>query len=423
MPNQSRSSSADRRTARGVFHRLTGNRRGSVALQTALIMLVLLGMVSLGVEVTFLLMKHRQMQTAADAAAVAGASAISISEAAITNEAKGVSADQGYIDGVDQTTVTVNHPPLKGAHVGDGDYVEAIVSQPQTLSLARLFRANPYEVGARAVAGVTGGGGGCIFALDPSASSAMILRNNAEINAPSCAVVVNSSSNQGLYLYNNAIIRADVSVYGHEYLRNNAEITGDITRGSTSPDPYLDRVIPTTGTARTASCSSGGTVTLQPGRYAAGFNCSNGTTVNLQPGVYLIDTRLNFGNNVTFNGTGGVTLVINGNYTINSGNGARVNIVAPTSGGTAGLAIVSRSTNSLRTQTFENNAVLNILGALYFPSQTVAFSNNAVISSTRCTQLVARRIDMANNASFNNDCTGVGTDPIGGAGAAVKLVE
>lgn len=423
MPNHPRPSSPDDRSAQGGFARLAGNRRGSVALQTALIMLVLLGMVSLGVEITFLLMKHRQMQTAADAAAVAGASAISISEAAISNEAKGVSADQGYIDGVDQTTVTVHHPPVKGPHLGDDSYVEVIVSQPQTLSLARLFHADPYEVGARAVAAATGGGGGCIFALDPSASSAMTLRNNAQITAPSCAVVVNSSSNQGLYLYNNAIIRADVSVYGHEYLRNNAEITGDITRGSTSPDPYLDRILPTTGTARTASCAAGGTVTLQPGRYAAGLNCNNGTTVNLQPGVYLIDTRLNFGNNVTFNGTGGVTLVVNGNYTIGSGNGARINIVAPTSGNTAGLALVSRPTNSLRTQTFENNAVLNILGAIYFPSQTVAFSNNAVISSTRCTQLVARRIDMANNASFNNDCTGVGTSPIGGAGASVRLVE
>ncbi len=43
---------------------------GSVAIQLALLLVVVIGMAALGVEITFLLFKHRQMQSAADAAAL-----------------------------------------------------------------------------------------------------------------------------------------------------------------------------------------------------------------------------------------------------------------------------------------------------------------------------------------------------------------
>ena len=49
-----------------VFRSAARARRGSVAIQLALMTTVLLGMVALGTEITFVLFKHRQMQSAAD---------------------------------------------------------------------------------------------------------------------------------------------------------------------------------------------------------------------------------------------------------------------------------------------------------------------------------------------------------------------
>ena len=46
--------------------RMLRSERGSVAIQLGLMMIIILGMVGLGVEITFVLYKHRQMQSAAD---------------------------------------------------------------------------------------------------------------------------------------------------------------------------------------------------------------------------------------------------------------------------------------------------------------------------------------------------------------------
>ena len=67
--------------------------RGSVAVTVALVAVVLIGLVALGVEVTSLFLKQTQMQSAADASAVAGAMALAESSpSGLTVEAKAVAA-------------------------------------------------------------------------------------------------------------------------------------------------------------------------------------------------------------------------------------------------------------------------------------------------------------------------------------------
>ncbi len=160
---------------------------------------------------------------------------------------------------------------------------------------------------------------------------------------------------------------------------------------------------------------------LTPGHYPFGWNYNNGQTVNLAPGVYYIDKQLTIGNNAHINGTGGVTLVINGNYTTQIGNNAYITITAPATGPTAGLAIASTRDNT-KTQSFSNNTWLTIKGALYFPNGTAYFSNNVTITSTDCTQLVAGKIDYQNNATLDDsNCRAYGSS---GVGASVpKLLE
>ena len=52
------------------------SENGSVAIQLGLMMIFILGMVELGVEITFVLYKQRQMQSAANRAALGGATAL-----------------------------------------------------------------------------------------------------------------------------------------------------------------------------------------------------------------------------------------------------------------------------------------------------------------------------------------------------------
>lgn len=404
-----------------------------------LLAVILIGMSALSIEIGFAYYKQRQMQSAADAAATGGAAAILDPIPDPQGEARSIAGRLSFQNGVDGVTVTVNHPPVHGAHVGNTNAVEVIIQQPQTLSMANLvtstYGAGPkvWTVSATAVAIANYSGTSCMIALDVGACNntpAINIKNNAIVQpAPCdhhCGVTANSSCSNALSLSNNAQINAPVWVNGRWQLSNNAKLNcTPKTQGAPRvTDPYAGVVFSATGLpARTQPASA--PYNLLPGRYSAGLDYSNNKTLNFAPGVYYIDTRLVLKNNVTVNAMGGVTLVINGNYAINVGNNAQINIAAPTSGSTKGIAIASiRTATATVTQAFSNNAILNVTGAIYFPNQIAQFGNNAMIATTTCNQLIARKIDYQNNAILvDTGCPAAGATPVVGGSGLVQLVE
>lgn len=414
---------------RSVWRSLLGVQRGSVAIQLGVSMTVVMAMAGLGVEITFLIYKHRQLQAAADAAALGGATAKAKgypSDFAV--EARALAASVGLVNGVDGVTVTVNNPPTTGNHVSNTGAVEVVISQPQTLSLVSVLRNGLFDVGARAVASIGDEALYCILGLSTSASGAVRIRNNGVVSSATCGVGVNSSSSSALILDNNAAIYGPVSVVGNYSIANNAHIWYQTppfpkTGAAALADPYAAVTLSATGATSRTQPTGCTTCNLLPGRYAAGLNYTNGAALNLAAGIYYISTRLILSNGVTVNAAGGVTLVVNGNYAISIGNNVTLNLTAPASGATAGIAFASiRTASSSVTQTFSNNAILNLTGALYFPNQTILFSNNSTINTPICGQVIARIVSLQNNANLKNACDGTGVTPIASGGGAT-LVE
>ncbi len=409
-------------------------RRGAVAVLVALMLVMIIGFVSLGTEVVLLLLTSRQMQSAADAAALGGVTAqLSGQPSDYTQEAFALAAAAGFVNGQNGTTVAVNSPPTTGDYKGSTGAVEVLIAQPQTLALANVVHPGPITVSARAVAQVAGGGAYCVFALDPSACGAVAISNNVTIQpAPcddQCGVAANSSCNTAITLQNNAAINGPVSTVGNWSLASNAALNclPKTNHASAQLDPYLMVPLPPSpvpacspvagcpNTCTKACTGTSTTVNLNPGHYPFGWNYGNNVTLNLASGVYYIDQQLTLKNNVTVNATGGVTLIINGNYQITLGNNATFNITAPTSGPTAGLAMASiRTATASVTQEFGNNVTLNIKGALYFPNQIFKIDNNGAINGPICAQVIARIVQMQNNAALKDECAGTGVLPIGG---------
>ena len=342
---------------------------------------VLIGMSALSVEIGLAYYKQRQMQAVADAAATGGATAISDPAPDPTGEARSIAGRLSFQNGVDGVVVTVNHPPLHGAHIGDTNSVEVIIHQPQTLSMANLVTSwSPYgtagphiwTVSASAVATANAAGTACIIALDESACNstpAINIWNNAIIQPAPCAnrcgLAVNSNCSNALNVENGAQINAPVFVHGRWVLGVNAKLNcTPKTQGANAvPDPYAGVVF----SAPPALLSQPGNAhfTNTAGHYGS-VSYPNGATVSFDAGVYYM-TRLTLGNNATVNATGGVTLVITGDNAISLGNNSRLNITAPTTGTTQGIAIASiRTAASTTTQVFSNNQILNIKGAMYF---------------------------------------------------------
>lgn len=391
---------------------------GSVAVITAIVLVVLLGFASLGTDIGFALYKHRQMQSVAGAAAMGGATALMTGHpASPTTEALAIANAFGFTNGSGGVTVTVNSPPLAGSYKGNASAVEVIVAQPQSLPVAAIFIAGNWTVSARSVAIIGNPGLYCIGALDTSASGAVTLSNNAVVLSTTCGVASNSSSSTGIYLSNNTTIDGPVSSVGNWKLSNGAKLNGSPLISGAIPftDPYANVTLGTVPacTGQTASGKSQSKVSLTPGHFCSGWDFQNCVEIDLAPGTYYVDSKLALKNNGTINATGGVTIVINGNYAMDLGNNGALNLTAPSTGNFAGLALVDLSTTKTVTQDFANNTTLKITGAVYLRNQTLQLDNNGISNPGSCTQMLARMVVINNNAELDNNCAGTGVKPVG----------
>lgn len=423
---------------RPATDRLARQDRGSVAVTTALTLVIVIAMVSLGVEVASLFLKHRQMQSAADNAALAGAMALAASSTSgVTTEAKAVAAQNGFTSGVNSVSVTVNNPPLSGNLVGNAGAVEVLISQPQTLPLAGLTYKGPWTVGARAVATVGNNASSCALELDTSSTTGVQISNGAVVNLNQCGLSANAIGGTAVSVIGGATLNAStVVVSGAVNVSNGGAInvTGSIkTAQPATADPYSSVQIPTSSGCKYGSAGhpltlawASSTQTLKPdGVYCGGLVMGNGAQVVMTPGVYIIKGgAFTLGGGITLTGTG-VTIVLTGSGSdyanVDIGNGATVTLSAPTTGTTAGL-VFFQDPNAPHTETndFEGGTQLTLTGALYFPSQSVTYSNGTS-SSSPCTQLVAWRMVFKGGASFNSNCANTGVGTIGASSS--KLVE
>ena len=388
---------------------------GVVAIQVALLLSIVIGFVALGSEIVSLLYKQRQMQSAADSAALGSATALMTGYPSnYALEADAIASTAGFTAGVGGVTITVNHPPASGSFAGSSSAVEVVVYQPQTLYLASLFGPASYSVHARAVATEGSNGIYCVLALDPSASGALTVVNNGVVSNPNCGVAVNSSSGSALVVTNNGAVNGPVTVHGGWSLSNNARLNGSPLKNyaPVTADPYagVTTQAASSCTSQSGTVKGNATANLNPGHFCSGWSFSNNATVNLAPGAYYIDSQLSITNNTVLTGTS-VTLIVNGTYAINVGNNANVTLTAPTTGAYAGIAILGpRNGSASTTQAFGNNTSLKVTGAIYFPSQAIALGNNTA-TGTGCAEVIGRTVTVTNNAYLDNHCAGTGVKP------------
>ena len=291
-------------------------QRGQAMLILAFALPLLLGMVGLAFDVGFLAMMQRTAQTAADAGAIAGA--VDLPYGQMTTSAKAATAVNGFNDGTNGVSVTVNNPPSLGPHNGscsttpaNCNYVEVVVSQPEPTFFLRMIGAPATTtVAARAVAYNTAGD--CIFALNSSISGALTLGTGllslVEIDTPNCAIIVDSTSSSalktgGVFVFATINSRQTgiVGNYSCPIIPctfNPAAVTG--IAPESDPLAYLTppTTVACTGTLKTITTSQ--TISGGSGASCYNYNITGSPTVTFNPGSYAAIT-INGTANVTFN--------------------------------------------------------------------------------------------------------------------------
>ncbi len=413
-----------------LLRRFRRDQSGAFVIITALVMPVLIGTVGLGTEVALWLNKHRTLQSAADSSAVSAATAYFLNNTAdVPVQAKAVSASYGFTNGLYGVTVAVNRPPQSGSYTTQLGAVEVIVQQPQIRLFSALWTSDALPISARAVAVSTNSGLGCVLSLHPTAAAATKTQGGAQVVLSGCSLYDNSADANGALTVGGSghITALSVEVVGGISGPSNLTTTQGVHTGQPpASDPYASTSIPSFSGCTQNNFHTTGTVTINPGVYCNGFRLNGGANVTMNPGIYYMDRgsfAINGGTTLTGNG---VTIIFTSstgnNYATASINGgATVNLTAPTTGPTAGIALFGdRNMPNDRAFSFSGGSTQVIDGAIYVPKGDVSFAGGSS-TSTGCTQLIARTITFSDNSKFALNCSGKGTKPLGSVTA--KLVE
>lgn len=342
-------------------------------MMTVLAMSVLLGFMGLAVDVGTLFHVKRELQTAADAAAVAGTLEYlytdSVSKA--TTYADNASAANGFTNGSNGVAVTVHDPPADGPSKGNASFFEAIVSEPAPTYFMAMFGFKSVTVAARAVAGVPTNNLACMWIMG-TGNVTLDLQGAYDIQAPGCGIYVNSpSASAFIDTGNGGIVNAAfLDVVGNSPPAHQTSPTATTVQAAPRTDPWgnFSGANPSSGCTTTSSAT---TVTGEvDGPGTNNVMCfTSAVTLNgatLGPGTYLFENGVTVSGTVTVNG--GTLDVYSG--TFNQGN-ATLNISAPTTGPYNGIAIMqpSTNTNQLQVQFGSSNQTLD--GYIYAPGSQV----------------------------------------------------
>ncbi len=176
-----------------------GDEEGQTIVLVAIMFTAMLFIVGLAIDSGQLFVAKRTMQEAADSGAFSGAvvlyqrgTAAQAITAAINDTTK-----NGFTDGVNNTTVTVNAPPTSGPYAGESPvrHVEVvIVRQVQTTLVPAEAAFNPVR--ARGVAGAEPlNSGYALISLDTACTSgALAVQANVNLHLTGGGIMVNSCS-------------------------------------------------------------------------------------------------------------------------------------------------------------------------------------------------------------------------------------
>lgn len=390
---------------------------GSVLVTTAVLMVVLLGVVGFLVDTGFLYLHKRQAQTAADAAAAGAVRQLvsGASDSTAISEGKYDSGLNGFTDGSNGVTVTINVPPTQGNYTTDAFAVEAIVKQTSSLTIMKLLGVSTGTVSARAVARVSAGTG-CIYALDPSASNALAVSGGANLSS-SCGVYVDSSNSDAFHLSGGACVNVQsINIVGN--YQNNSSCALTPTPSTSQPvarNPLAYLTAPNYSTTCTATNYklNNGTTTISPGTYCGGITVNGSGSLFLNPGLYVLlggGLNISGGSTITSN-SGGVTFYSTANSTYSFGplsitGGAIVNLAAPPSttyGGTAGILYWEDSNYDTNANDSLSGGTSSVMtGALYLPKANLSYSGGASATGA-WTVIVADTVSISGGVNLGSD--------------------
>lgn len=352
----------------------------------------LLGAAGLAIDVSRMMSAKAELQSALDAAVLAGAPAIGaeaataqkIFDANLTPEFVGSPANFiPQADGVLSGFANAAVPTTISAIFGVSTFQVSVTASAQVLDDAPPNRA-------------------CILLLDRTNAGQGYLGNSgARIVAPTCEMHVRTTRNPATIMNNGpSLDLARICVAGGQMIINGPEPANLERNCAAATDPFAGALPapPSTSCTQNARDYNGGTVNLSPGVYCGNFNFNSAPRVNFAPGVYVIRNGNWNVNGGVWQGAG-VTFYYEDSSFIQFNSGMDMTLSAPTSGTYQGILWYERPGLPIRDIAINSTIRNQLSGLMYLPSRNVTYNADSNTQARQLTLVFNRLIH--NNATLS----------------------
>ncbi len=412
---------------RNLMSKIWNDKRGNAMIIAAAALPLLIGSAGLATDTIQWALWKRQLQRAADSAAIAGVYD-RVAAKTTTGTAAAVDKDLGLNNSLDSTkfplqSKVVTYPADVGVQKNQVK-VELAVQRP--LSFSSMFMANAPLIKTTATAAtVSSDGEFCVLSLQNNSKTGIQATGSATITMD-CGMMTNSTStNAAAGQGSSSVTATNLAAAGGIQQSSNWTLSQGYQPYSPAlEDPYKDLAPDTSDLSTCASSPPSLTINnTNSGLVVAGGACYSSLSIGtnrvltLKDGVYVISGgsvniqgKLNLTNAVLLltNKTAGAGQPI-GSLDMNAS--GELNATAMTTGKWKGMALYQdrRAVDSAPTgnitagspNKINGNSTNKITGVVYFPNQQVTYNGNGTGSAT-CTQFVAKRIYWSGSSGMNN---------------------
>ena len=412
------------------FRRLWKDKRGNSLVIAAAFLPVLMGSAGLATDTIQWALWKRQLQRAADSAAIAGVYdrvqqdggtgqvATAVNKDLSLNQQTGLALVAGY--------PKVTFP---GDDANGNNQVKVDLAVKKRLAFSGMFMNAVPEIEATATAAaVTSEMEICMLGLEKRASKSGIIIAGSSGLSSDCSLFSNSqSTNQSIDKNGNPFVGApSMGAVGAIQKSDSWDVDSYHPYSPEVDDPY-ESINPSPSDMKCAGKSQGNkwvnTALDENTDVAAAVdesgnkaNCysslsvGSGKTLTLPPGTYYINGGDAFiqgdlsctGCTIVLTNRDSSTSATIGNFKVNAS--AKINMSAPTTGKYAGIAIFqdrrAKDSASANNQINGNSSSV-INGSIYFPNQEVIYNGTGNTAAV-CTMLIAKRLIFSGNSGTTN---------------------
>ena len=424
-----------------IFDRVWHDERGNALMILGAALPLLVGSAGLASDTIQWTLWKRQLQRAADSAAIAGVYASlqgqtvagAVDTDLFTNKATNLKLRNAVI--ILGGEPTISYPPSTSHY---SNAVKVALSFEKRLSFSSMFMATPPVIKAEGVAGTVETGVYCVVSLEETGATGITATGNGSINL-GCGMITNSTSmNAAIATGSSQVTATPIAAVGDIQSSTHWGTAELLPFTVKEADPFAT-VVPPTFTACKGNdnkLSLNSSATPIDRSADTGVVCFSDMNLNgeikLGSATYVIDGgNFGVGAQAKVSCTGCTIILTNSDPTstdigsVDITAGAKITMSAPddaTNPFDNILFYQDRRAQSgpSKVNKINGNSESVFAGAMYFPSQQLDVNGTANLKFN-CGQFVARNVNFSGNGGITNTCTGgYGDDSI--KGRHVRLV-